>query len=283
MKLSRFEEQIFFSTVRITVPNASGQGSSIGTGFLYASPLDASSNKSVILLISNRHVYGDPSQPIILNFHKRNAEGNEPVLGEIVTLRQDDFRGMYVGHPDQKTDLACLNVSVIGNPDHQVFYRHLHPEMVSDFTEENLMPGGDVWFVGYPENRFDVAHNLPILRRGYIASIPTIDFGGQKQFLIDAQVYPGSSGSPVLGRIGNKYRLLGVLTRIMIRNEQLQAIPSNVGLGVQQSLGLGIVLKANLVMELVEEAKRRVIPRVKTDDEPAVSSDDMGETPPKKQ
>ncbi len=74
--------------------------------------------------------------------------------------------------------------------------------MISDFSEENLVPGVDVWFVGYPANRFDVVNNLPLLRKGYISSIPRVNFNSQEQFIIDAQVYQGSSGSPVFAPIG---------------------------------------------------------------------------------
>lgn len=259
MRLERFEEQILFSTVRITTPSADGVGASVGTGFLYGAPA-GDTGKRVILLVSSRHVFGDPGQPITVNFHRKDAEGSGPSLGQIVRLHQDEFSGMYVGHPRPEVDLACLNVSVIGEPANQVFYKTISPDIVCDFSDKDLMPGGEVWFVGYPENRFDVVNNLPIVRRGYIASAPKVDFNGLPQFVIDAQVFPGSSGSPVFGRIGNRYQFLGVVTQVMIREEKLQAVPTSQAAGLHQVLGLGIVLKARLLTELVDEVMRRILP-----------------------
>jgi len=258
MKLDKFQEQIFFSTVRITIPSKTGSGASIGTGFLFSAPLNEPKNRYVILLISNRHVYGDATQPIILNFHKIKPDGSGPELGQTVTLQDRQFTGIYTGHPDFDVDLACINISVIARPERNIFYKHLYPEMLSDFSEDNLLPGADVWFIGYPENRFDTTHNLPILRRGSIASIPTVDFNAKKQFVIDAQVFPGSSGSPVFTALGGKFKLLGVVTETMVRNEQLQAVPTGVALGAQQILGLGIVIKATVVKELIDHVTKKI-------------------------
>ena len=196
MKLVGFQEQIFFATVRITIPSRTGPDVSVGTGFLYNAQV--SETHSVILLISNRHVYGDPSNPIQMAFHKQGANG-QPLLGEIIAFKDSQFERGFTAHPDDSVDLACLNVSVIGNGP-PIFYKSVSADIIADFDEDTLLPGNEVWFVGYPENRFDTRHNLPILRRGYIASIPTIDFEGLKQFVIDAHVFRGSSGSPPSSR-----------------------------------------------------------------------------------
>ena len=53
MNLAIFEEQIFFGTVRIATTANHGSGSSIGTGFLFKSPLSDNDKAAVVLLISN--------------------------------------------------------------------------------------------------------------------------------------------------------------------------------------------------------------------------------------
>lgn len=126
----------------------------------------------------------------------------------------------------------------------------------------NLLPGSEVSFIGYPDNRFDAAHNLPLLRKGHVATLPTVDFNGLKQIVIDAQVFPGSSGSPVFVVSDGRYKLLGVVTETMIKNEELKAIQADFKYGVQQTIGLGIVLKTELVMELLEFAKKGLSDRV---------------------
>jgi len=253
VELKLFQEQVFFATVRITVPSADGAGSSVGTGFLYEIPV--SDSKICILLVSNRHVYGDPSNPIQLVFHKRDPDSPTlPLLGKSHIVAQDSFDGIYTGHPDASVDLACLNVSMIGNVQPALFFKTLKDSIIADFADRTLLPGNEVYFVGYPENRFDTKHNLPVLRKGCIASIPKVDFEGRREFLIDAQVFPGSSGSPVFTMIGNNFRLVGVVARTMIRNAQIQAVPTTVAPGVNQIIGLGFVLKAGLVKGLLDTA-----------------------------
>jgi hypothetical protein len=82
--------------------------------------------------------------------------------------------------------------------------------------------------------------------------VPTIDFNNEPQFLIDAQVFPGSSGSPVFVTLGTNYSFLGVVSRVMIKDEQIQTIDTAGVSTVQQVLGLGIVFKATQVRELVD-------------------------------
>lgn len=150
--------------------------------------------------------------------------------------------------------------------------------MFSDFSEDDLLPGADVWFIGYPENRFDTSHNLPILRRGHMASIPKVDFNDKKQFVIDAQVFPGSSGSPVFTVLGEKFKLLGVVTETMVRNEQLQSVPIGVALGVQQILGLGIVIKATVVKELIDHVTKEIkVSLEKEEGEPVTEEPDKND------
>jgi hypothetical protein len=79
------------------------------------------------------------------------------------------------------------------------------------FTEDRLLPACEVLFVGYPNDVYDQVNNLPVIRAGKIASMPKVDFNGKPEFLIDAHVWPGSSGSPVFARVYDRYRLVGML------------------------------------------------------------------------
>lgn len=126
----------------------------------------------------------------------------------------------------------------------------------------SVLPGSEVLFVGYPDNRFDSVHNLPILRKGTLATLPTINFNGLKQIIIDAQVFPGSSGSPVFVVENGKYKLLGVITATMIKHELLKTIQVSSSYAVQQTIGLGIVLKTELVKELLDIAKHGLSERI---------------------
>ena len=101
-----------------------------------------------------------------------------------------------------------------------------------------------------------------MVRKGVISSVPEVDFNGRGQVVIDAQVYQGSSGSPVFVAQGGEYTLLGVVSETMIRHSQLQTLPANIqNLGVHEILGLGIVVKQKHVKELLSHAVSEFIHR----------------------
>lgn len=244
-----FEHQVCFLTARILVQFTNGT-SSIGTGFLYMTPLPSRPDRSVILLISNKHVFSDTAGMLQISFNAK-LENGEPDYGNVQTFSQDGFSTIYYPHPDDEVDLACLNISAITGSN--IYYKNLHDSFLEPIDLETIPPSSDVIFVGYPENRFDSKHNLPIIRKGSIASLPAVDFNGRPQIVIDAQVFQGSSGSPVFVATGGQYRLLGVVSETMIRHAQLQTVPTGQStLAIQQILGLGIVIKQSKVVELIE-------------------------------
>lgn len=147
----------------------------------------------------------------------------------------------------------------------QLFFKAVSYDMLATFEESELSVAQNINFIGYPDNRFDELNNLPLIRTGIIASHPRLDFNGGPVFIIDAQVFPGSSGSPVYidltyeniknGEIvlgARNIKLLGVVSSTMIRNNQLQAIQTSTVYTTQGVLGLGIVFKATAIKELID-------------------------------
>jgi hypothetical protein len=77
---------------------------------------------------------------------------------------------------------------------------------------ENIGVGDEIYLLGYPAGLYDERNTSPILRTGIIATVPTEQFAFNAVFrrppynlpdqidgfLVDSNVYPGSSGSVVL-------------------------------------------------------------------------------------
>ena len=130
----------------------------------------------------------------------------------------------------------------------------------------------DVIFVGYPELAYDQRNNLPVFRRGITATFPWIDYKGKPEFLIDASVFPGSSGSPVfiynrppwLNKYGQSQHeerllLLGVLRAANCGERLFVSIPTPEGTPTQSIIGtemidLGVVIKTRSIEETIEHA-----------------------------
>jgi len=257
-----FGNQIAFIVAKINIEMPNDGRTSIGTGFFYTTPLNDGTGRSITLLISNKHVFVEPTGKLKIILNQKDDNG-APKYGDLIPYEIDNFEGAYYAHPNIDVDLACVNASQISHSN--AFYMSLDNKFLGEINYKLITPGSDVIFVGYPENRYDIAHNLPLIRKGSIASVPEVDFNGKGQIVIDAQVFQGSSGSPVFVVVGGQYRLLGVVSETMIRHAQLQTLPANAAqIGVQQMLGLGIIVKQRHILELIDYAVSEFIRRNST-------------------
>lgn len=261
MDLKYLQEELFFCTVRISVEG--NEPGSMGTGFLVKYRLPYDNEKFYTFLVSCRHVLENVDQKIILNFHKLDSKSEQarPVLGEKITVAAPNFIEAYFEHDDPDIDLACIQISGIMQMIKEreanfgkLFFLATEPRHFSDYLHEGLLPGLKVFYIGYPEDEYDKVNNLPLLRVGYVASIPKVDYNGKPELVIDGEVHPGSSGSPVFGVFGQSAQLLGVLTSM-----RAEPVPTHDASGkhiidVEQRIGLGYVVKVSKLRELLDAA-----------------------------
>lgn len=279
MQANTFLKQLLFSTVRIVADTDEVGKKSVGTGFLIAKKI--SDTQQQIFLVTNKHVISkaENNGKVVGNFKKaffsfiKNEKGN-PKLGDSVTINIENLTEMFFLHPDESVDLAICNISnlynqITQNLKQDIFIRTIPIEMIPA-ESETFDALEDVLFVGYPDGIFDQKNHLPIMRKGITASPFEVDFNGGKKFIIDAQVFPGSSGSPVFVkeqnmkngnlRLGSeRYFFVGVISRVFQRNQignfkQVIAPTSakDNEFSVQQMIGLGICEKSNQIPYLID-------------------------------
>ena len=107
-----FEHNIAYITAKITIQNPDAT-TSIGTGFFYRAPLHNGTSGSITLLISNRHVFGNPKGRIAVELNRQNDDGT-PRLGDIIKMGNNGFERGYYPHPNPDVDLAAVNYSSAG-------------------------------------------------------------------------------------------------------------------------------------------------------------------------
>lgn len=279
MEPNTFLKQLLFSTVRIVADTDDSKKKSIGTGFLIAKKINDTAQQ--IFLVTNKHVIAkaDDTGKIVGKFSKASFsfiknEDNHPKLGDSVAINVDNLTDMFLQHPDENVDLAIYNISDLYNQLTQnlkqnIFIRTILIEMIPKVSED-FDAIEDVLFVGYPNGIFDQKNHLPIMRRGITASPYNVDFNGGKKFIIDAQVFPGSSGSPVFIkeqnlrngtlRLGTEnYFFVGIISKVFHRDETGDLIesvaptsPTANSFSVKQMIGLGICEKSNQILELID-------------------------------
>lgn len=261
LKLETFEEQIFFNTVLIE-NKTDGE---FGTGFLMAK--DIGNDRIKVLLYSNKHVFwGKKDQDkdaikkdIEITLHQANEDGTY-TLGKVKRFSFVLDRVNKVHYNESKElDVAAIDISDFHNlPDFKSKMILLEFEKFCKNDYSSIICGQEILFVGYPTGFYDRKNFLPIMRKGFISSIPVVDFDGKKQILVDAEVYPGSSGSPVFTVVNGNYQLLGIMSQAVYKG--LNFIPVITQTAEEDKttqlpiewIGIGILIKNDALIEVCD-------------------------------
>jgi hypothetical protein len=262
-------EQVFFTTVRVETEDDKG-AQFVATAFAFAFPAEA--GHQAPFLVTARHVVeGMPTGS--LTFIPERDGG--PALERALKLKLAGFSALWRFHPEKDIDVAVMPLNPVlqrmRRDGTSVFLRHLPSQLIPTPDQiRNIDAIEEVIFVGYPKGLWDTVNHLPIARRGITASPFVVDFDGLRQFLIDAPVYTGSSGSPVflwnLGSypnktgglvIGNRCYLLGMLTQGLHGKEtSILEVDDETSLPLHSKpmIGLGKVFKSQTIVETITHA-----------------------------
>jgi hypothetical protein len=262
-------EQLLFTTLRIETRSALGHGT--GTGFVFNY---AHGGQQYPFVVTNKHVVKNALDGSVY-FHK--GTGDKPSLGSAHRIEIDNFENAWQGHDDPDIDVAVMPLAPLLESMSQSgiapFYRSIDRSLTaSPELIEQLDALEEVVFIGYPNGIWDTTNFLPIFRKGTTATPIGVDFQGKKQFLVDASVFPGSSGSPVFlynkgmysdrkgnTTIGTRLSFLGVIASVFFREDinQIALIPEQAASTpvaiAREMIDLGIVFKAHTVLEAVEQ------------------------------
>jgi len=273
MQVQTIAEQLFFTTVRIdTITPTDEKGA--GTGFFFSYKFNETQYP---FIVTNKHVVMGMKEG---RFSFLKGKDELPTLGDGFNLAigAEDWQKMWFGHPDQSIDIAIcpfLPLAEFVKKQHgaELFCRYVEAAMIPTAEQlKELDALEPVTFIGYPNGIWDSKNLLPVARRGTTATPIEVDFEGTPRFLIDASVFGGSSGSPVFIlnhgswapkngglTIGSRLYFVGVIAAVYFRTHLNQIIavpiPTQVRPMAQQQemIDLGIVFKANTVVETVKE------------------------------
>lgn len=270
MKIETPADKALYCTVRLKTEYPGSQQVGAGTAFIFGFQ---EGSGHYPFLVTNKHVVEGAHLGHFWFTHK-NSSGM-PAVGRSFRITIDDFEALWYGHPDPDIDIAAMPVgpllSQAKEKGHELFYTHIDQDSILSTEKlEELDTLEEVFFVGYPSGIYDSTNLLPVIRRGLTATPLQIDFEGKPIFLIDASVFPGSSGSPVflynLGaygtrrgfRVGTRVFFLGIVSQVFYREEEgeivkrpIPTIQKPVAI-IKQMIDLGIVYKSSAVLETVQ-------------------------------
>ena len=178
--------------VALGVPDSGEQNSIqfVATGFLYghfASKDERGKSEYYPYLLTNRHVIDGPRELLV------RVNGREsPVLW------RPDF---WSTHPDPKIDVAVAPLRLDSEEGFRSWFRSdRHVHFREKLQEVGFMEGDEVYTLGFPLGLAGDERNYVIARQGIVARIMDWYDGQSRTFLIDAFVYPGNSGGPVVAK-----------------------------------------------------------------------------------
>lgn len=280
MKIETRGELLLFTTFRIETKLKNGKYG-FGTGFFFRCQCFGQPR---LFLVTNKHVVlGAVEGTYVFTEH----DGTKPLIGKAVNVQVADFGRRWHGHPDPRVDVTvqpfieAVEPSLV-NAGKRVFV----PELTlldfvptPDQVENVLNTIEEIIFIGYPNAIFDKVNLLPVVRRGITATPFAVDHDGLPTFLIDASVFPGSSGSPVFiyntfgytdrrmnvfaGGPGQRLLFLGVLAACSRQYEDAtvepKEVPETLDLDepelvakVEQLVDIGTVFKPKTIIEAIE-------------------------------
>lgn len=173
----------------------------IGTGFIYGGLLGTDrdgQNRYRLWLITNKHVLAN--LPAV--YVKFNSAVDPDSKDYKVPLIARNGKLQWVGHPAKDTDVAAiyLNAGFLREEQRRYSYFKSDKHVISrhQMKETQFTEGDRVFVLGFPMGLVDPARQYVICRGGVVARVR--DFLEEKtsDFLVDATVFPGNSGGPVI-------------------------------------------------------------------------------------
>jgi|GEM_PF-175465 len=249
----------------------------IGTGFLFGKVVDPSIEESKrqykIWLITNRHVL-EGLKSIYIKFNSIQNTASKDYKVELIAR---NGKPRWIGHQNTNIDVA----SIIINPaflkteqrKFSFFRSELNTMKYAEIINNQITEGDRIFVLGFPMGLVAPDQQYVICRGGYLARIR--DFKDKKSidFIIDATVFPGNSGGPVIicpsaiaiqgTKPILKADLIGIVkSYVPYQDVALSQQTRRPRIVFEENTGLAIVESVDSILETIELAEKRLKGRI---------------------
>lgn len=246
----------------------------IGTGFWVAVSAKDEKEKLFCYVVTAKHVINGLSSVLLrLNLARPHQQSGFARISLAVGNTTP------ILHPNPAVDIAAIPFAP--PQDSGVDFKVLQKDMFAtrDFREsETVSEGDEVFFTGLMPQVYGRLRNTPVVRYGRIALITDEPFeteDGKANYLyIEANSYPGNSGSPVFLRfgpirqagtttiVGDRIMLLGVMHGYLQQGRSIDRIDikaANEALAFFENINIAMVCPVDYLAEILDsqEAKKR--------------------------
>jgi hypothetical protein len=246
------------ATVQLEQPTTPGRRK-VGTGFLIIAR-DRDGSPRTVLITAN-HVFTEmKGAEIRVGYRMATRDGNWTYTPQPLRIRDAGGAPLWTAHAAQ--DVAAIRITA--PPE---FARAAIPinylASQQDYASNSIMPGDELFVLGFPEGLSANGWGFPILRSGRVASYP-LSPAISPTFLLDFAVYPGNSGGPVFATSSLAHTSTGharpVIAGILTQQVEVDRHP----------LEIGIVTHARYIRETIELLLGVAPPIMRAEPQPAV-------------
>lgn len=237
----------------------------IGTGLLYGRAGTGNRPRHAFL-VSARHVL-ENKRKIVLRL---NSSSDDTSKDFEVPLYSRNGRPQWIGHPDAAIDIGVLeiNYALLKRHDRQLYLFRSDSDFAerSDLVTAGVAEGHGIFVLGFPMAIVGENRQYVICRSGAIARIQNM-LAGESDFLVDASVFPGNSGGPVIlspmsEAAEEQAKVVGIVKSYLPYEDVAKSAQTRIErIRFQENSGLASAHPTDLIRETVDLAYRRVSQR----------------------
>lgn len=188
----------------VRIPGQPAEWIAEASGFLYGYAVDTETDMAKhmysVYLVTNRHVLANHAQ-VAVRFNPVKA--TDPVKEVTIALKDEKGNDLWISHPDPLIDISVVHVNAQWLQEQNLqrffFANDKHVADKAKLREIGISVGDGVFVLGFPMGLTGLGQrSYVIARSGAIARISDVLDGAATTFLIDALIFPGNSGGPVV-------------------------------------------------------------------------------------
>lgn len=216
-----------------------------------------------VYMVTNRHVLSGLNEACV----RMNPEADEPARVYGVQLLDKKGNPRWLTSERAEVDVAAFPVKfkLLKKQLIQVsfFANDLHTASIADMNDLGVCEGDIAYVLGFPMALVGERRNLVIVRGGTIARIRDTLANVNPEFLVDAFVFPGNSGGPVISapqsdaikgtKTQNAANLIGVVkSYVPYRDVAVSQQTGNVRVIFEENSGLTAAHPMDYVDEIIQ-------------------------------
>ncbi len=189
--------------VAIGVEDQNGARAWAASGFLYGHHIghnEDGTKRYAIYLVTNRHVF----QKLSAVYLRFNPKADEPAREYRLDLLDPNGALLWFPHTKDEIDVAVIPLDFQLLKEHAMqvsyFRSDEHVANLDQLNKLGVTEGDFVYILGFPMGLIGGQRNTVIVRSGSIARIRDALLRANQEYLVDAFIFPGNSGGPVVSK-----------------------------------------------------------------------------------